>query len=369
MTYYEELGVSSAASFDEIREAYKQLARLLHPDKIQDKKLRGVAECQMRRLNQVYETLSVADLRREYDLSLQTELMMVPRPAEMDFRTLWRICLERVKGPDGAWIGAGALVAALMIWTLLDSPPVRAPDGAAAPVNHQQKLSKVREKPVANPNLGMEQQIVMLRRQLEVMRQERDAALSELAVMEAGRFPMTAGSPEQGSSQQSSAGQTLPSAGTLQAGTGEMRASLSVPPAPTPAPRAAAETMSGTWYFTPDPNQTPTLKLYPPEYIEAVITERGGVVLGRYRARYRVTDRAISPEVMFQFSGKAAADNAKVPWQGAGGASGEVKLRLLTRNSLEVSWIANNLGTALGLGSGQAVLIRKYDPAMEVQRD
>ena len=71
MNYYEELGVSSSASHEEIRHSYKALARLLHPDQITDVSLKTVAELQMRRLNQILSVLTDPEERRRYDLSLE----------------------------------------------------------------------------------------------------------------------------------------------------------------------------------------------------------------------------------------------------------------------------------------------------------
>ena len=81
------------------------------------------------------------------------------------------------------------------------------------------------------------------------------------------------------------------------------------------------------------------------------------MVRGRYRARYRITDRAISPNVTFEFAGHGAT----IPWRGPGGAQGEITLRLLPGGALEVSWVANQIGTAMDLISGTATLVRKLD--------
>ena len=80
---------------------------------------------------------------------------------------------------------------------------------------------------------------------------------------------------------------------------------------------------------------------------------------GSYRARYRVTDRAISPTVAFQFEGRAAAEGGVLPWRGAGGSQGAVTLRLLANGNLQVEWEADRLGEELGLISGAATLVRK----------
>ena len=100
---------------------------------------------------------------------------------------------------------------------------------------------------------------------------------------------------------------------------------------------------------------------YPPEYIELRLRELEGVMRGSYRARYRVNDRAISPNVAFQFEGRSGAEGGVLPWRGPGGSQGEVTLRLLANGNLQVEWEADRLGEELGLISGAATLVRKLE--------
>ena len=140
-------------------------------------------------------------------------------------------------------------------------------------------------------------------------------------------------------------------------------AATSIPPMiatiePPPAYRRSA--IAGDWLFVPTPRAV-SGGLYPPEYIELRVIEGEGLVRGRYRARYRVPDRAISPAVDFRFEGPAGSGDTSFPWRGAGGSQGEVTLRLLSGNALEVTWSASQLGSDLGLVSGTATLVRKLD--------
>lgn len=62
--YYETLGVSKTASEDEIRSAFRKLARKYHPDVAKDKKS---AEEKFKQINEAYEVLSDPEKRSKYD--------------------------------------------------------------------------------------------------------------------------------------------------------------------------------------------------------------------------------------------------------------------------------------------------------------
>ena len=127
-----------------------------------------------------------------------------------------------------------------------------------------------------------------------------------------------------------------------------------------PAQAPLVRQLTGVWLLSPSPHPK-TNGLYPPDYVELSLTEESGILYGRYRARYHIRDQAIPPTVSFQFEGQAGPDRATLPWIGAGGARGEIQLRLLTPGTLEVTWVANQLSKELGLISGTATLVRKLD--------
>jgi curved DNA-binding protein len=62
--YYETLGVSKTASKDEIRTAFRKLARKYHPDVAKDKK---AAEEKFKQINEAYEVLSDPEKKAKYD--------------------------------------------------------------------------------------------------------------------------------------------------------------------------------------------------------------------------------------------------------------------------------------------------------------
>ena len=62
--YYDILGVSKTATSDDIRKAFRKLARKYHPDVAKDKK---TAEEKFKEINEAYEVLSDTSKREKYD--------------------------------------------------------------------------------------------------------------------------------------------------------------------------------------------------------------------------------------------------------------------------------------------------------------
>src|SRR5213594_2595097 len=62
--YYETLGVPKTATDDEIRSAFRKLARKYHPDVAKDKK---TAEEKFKEINEAYEVLGDPQKRKKYD--------------------------------------------------------------------------------------------------------------------------------------------------------------------------------------------------------------------------------------------------------------------------------------------------------------
>ena len=305
MNYYEELGLTPQASAEEVRQAYKRLARVLHPDQFQEEALRRAAELQMKRLNAVAAVLGDAAERRRYDLSLTG-----PTAARRSWA--W-------------WLAAAIGLAALAFYSADGARP-----GRASPAAVQARAPVVAAQ--APPAVALKEQPPLTPR--------------------GRRRPFRSPVPEG------------PGPSPLPALT-----AWAPPPAWEPAPFAArwpldtaaaspprSTGLAGAWLYAPAEPAPRRELVYPPEYIELRITEEPGTIFGRYRARYIIPDRAISPEVNFHFEG--AADAETYLWSGPGGASGEVRLKRLAADSLEVTWRATELGKHLGLASGTAVLSR-----------
>lgn len=62
--YYATLGIPKTATHDEIRKAFRKLARIHHPDVAKDKK---GAEAKFKEINEAYEVLGDAEKRKRYD--------------------------------------------------------------------------------------------------------------------------------------------------------------------------------------------------------------------------------------------------------------------------------------------------------------
>ncbi|RYD72605.1 MAG: J domain-containing protein, partial [Verrucomicrobiaceae bacterium] len=62
--YYKTLGVSKNATHDDIRKAFRKLAREYHPDVAKDKK---TAEAKFKEINEAYEVLGDPEKRKKYD--------------------------------------------------------------------------------------------------------------------------------------------------------------------------------------------------------------------------------------------------------------------------------------------------------------
>lgn len=374
MSYYEELGIATSASTEEIRQAYKEMVRLLHPDQYQYEGLRRAAERQMKRLNAMMAVLSDPAGRRRYDLSLAGG--SVERPAgEKVLARAWCEAQPALwwaaEAARRSWVwlvtagiaaaglayyfagqgGAGRLAQARVDRTRqaavrgtevahrvarsAEGKPTRRASGAA-----RQREGRV-ETGTALESRGCE----------PILRADPAEPILSSAVVVPGRVPTAASRVEQIEPEVKS--QVSPAVSTASP-------PLAVFTPPPPARHEAtpvASGLKGTWLYVPPRVPERQDLLYPPEYIELRITEESSLLFGRYRARYRVADRTLWPEVSFEFEGKRAQET--YGWRGAGGGRGEVRLKWLGADRLEVTWWASKLGDQFSLASGTAMLVRE----------
>ena len=70
MNYYEELGIKKEATVEDVKHAYRKLAKIYHPDKNPDNEK---AAKRFVRIAEAYEILSDKETRKEYDTTLKNE--------------------------------------------------------------------------------------------------------------------------------------------------------------------------------------------------------------------------------------------------------------------------------------------------------
>ncbi len=341
MNHYEELAVAQDASEEEIHQAYRSLARLLHPDNQADPKLKSAAERQMIRLNEILATLADPQKRRRYDESLIGRRLPIPellgRPPAPPILRLYR---------HSPWILACCVLFGAGFWYLRSNesgepvalqrsaqsaqtlPILSAPP---APGNRLHKRSLARLKPSPPPaDLNPDPDPA----QIEPLNSAPDPGGPASSVPPAAM--RTAGLPVQ-------TPQTIPET-----------------PAQSPAAVVQPATFAGQWFYAPGSRNTQTPGMYPPEFIEFFLSEEQGVLSGKYWARYRIPDRAVSPEVQFRVNGASQkGDITTIKWASDDGANGQMRIELHDSNSMAVTWWTTTLGRQTALTSGTAVLVRQ----------
>jgi curved DNA-binding protein CbpA len=369
MTYYEELGLTPTASTEAIRQAYKNVARLWHPDQFQDEKLREAAECQMKRLNHVVAVLTDPIERMHYDADVEAakrgiEIRRAPPPplARGDHAIGDLFPFLNLANLAWAVIGLIALVSVLAF--------LLTPGGQTQIPRIKEEGARNAEAPVLKPESRSSGRPPSRGHQREksdsaqaVQEQAKPPAVEAAAELPA--IAEFAAPPSAGGMRPGDAGQEIGSAKEATApaaSSAKWTATPTAPPANAGTP-ATTPRLAGNWFYVRTKDDPPA-GFYPPEYIELKITaEAGSSIEGSYRARYRILDRPISPEVVFQFRGPMSSGTARYPWSAPnGGAKGEVQLKPVSAVTLEVNWWATELGNNPGLASGTAVLVRQQEP-------
>jgi curved DNA-binding protein CbpA len=377
MTFYEELGVPPDAPLESIRDAYRKVARLLHPDVQTDPALKESAEAQMKRLNHLYGILSDPERRRRYDqdLAISAERpapIFFPAPPSAD---------QFHSGNSGTvvWLAATAVCATFIIWLAAresSSTPAVYPlqSSAGQPIGGQPTPSKSSERPRTaaavlrataipsrpQPAQQRDDELADLRGQLLAANTDRVRLEKQMAARETERKTANPANltPAPLFATQPAPDISLPAVLPPTAAP-PMPAKTADPPHAEPAAIARGARWSGSWSYRQARTGHKDTALFPPEFIETVITEDKGRIRGQYHARFQVADALISPDVDFHFEGKISGPAGRLTWTGTSGAKGEVQLRLISDTTLEIVWSATTLGKSMGLASGTAVLNRK----------
>jgi hypothetical protein len=336
LSYYDDLGVTPHASPDEIREAYRTLVRLFHPDQQKDPALKRAAEGQMRRINECYEVLADPERRRRYDMQMYAPQQ--PRNTPVVIRPTTTIVVgRRLAISSWVWIAAAAASVGLIFWLSVQGQPRPIRPGPISVSANSKKREPVESAPVytpppkpPEPEEPAPERTAIPSRPIEETKRERPVQrVATMPPPDAGPSPISPPSP-----------------------------SIELPP-PLTLPPVIVAHFGGFWAYPHARDIKHETGHYPPEFIETSIVENDGRIRGKYRARYYISDQAISPNVNFEFEGEAYGGVVKLPFHGDGGSRGTVQIKLVSDNEMEVSWKALDKGDSLGLVSGTAILMRR----------
>jgi hypothetical protein len=360
MNYYEELGIRRDAPLEEIRQAYKLLARLLHPDGQPDARLKAMGECQMRRLNEILAILTDPKKRRQYDESLCQSPTAAPDwepPAMVEPAYWYRVVFFGLR--HWFWILIGLVVVGVGLWCAEQSgseisqvtpnPSAPATDKPAGSGALQQPAGKAvkRTAPHATTAAASREATHIGTRQPAVM--EKAAAVAKPP--EPVRASPAIEPPP-----------TLPAPAMVAEFAKVAPAAAKVDPA-SPVAKAHEVSFAGNWLYAPETASKTDPNLYPATNVEFLLAEENGSLAGTYHAKYRVPDQAISPEVQFHVQGKSTNGKVcRVTWASEDGAQGEAELTLRSTNQLNVTWWTTVFGRRAALSSGMAVLTRQQAP-------
>jgi hypothetical protein len=387
MTYYEELGLPCDASVQDIRQAYRVLARLVHPDGQANEQVRDMAERQMKRLNDILAILSDAQRRREYDDSLlalsgapapppasagpmaagaAAKVAGMHRPSPVRFRPHpepWRTRLPawaNVALINWFWIVLAVVILGVSWWYVsAGKSPAPVPTADAKP-----KPLAVDELRPASPPVPdtSTQKTAPAPREAP---QPRTAVSAQPASKPApAAAPPQLPAPVEAPSREVAAVKEPDRPFLAPASQPQPAAPLgTVQPEPShavAASRTAVPSFAGNWLYVPTSGDPPAPGSYPATYVELLLTEEHGELSGSYRAKYRIPDQAVSPEVLFRVQGKSSSgESAKLGWTSSDGAKGEVELKLHGPRVMSVTWWTTEFGRHASLASGTAKLLRQ----------
>ena len=373
MDYYEELGVPRSASQEEIRRAWKRLARLFHPDFQTDPEMRETAEIQMRRLNHILSVLAEPRERMQYDLMLDGEQNApVPWDERGERRRMFREIFHFDQNA-AVWFACGALLSGVLAVILLasvhggnaadhsanaDVAVASAPSLPDATASLESRIDRLRQKfPPPDPSQAeaksaTEEDPVPVQTPPEPSREDVAPAINSFSAAQEQRR----------ATEQKQTLALLPSPEARPAVSPDVARAAELPP-PALGPEAgrparSVSGLAGLWRYNPPKQAAQKPGLYAAERVEVGISEQSGVLYGYYIGQYLVPDGGVSPDVSFKFSGDSGGDAATGIWSGTNGNRGEIRLRALSNNALEVIWVTTHMEHTRALASGKVTLSR-----------
>jgi curved DNA-binding protein CbpA len=357
MTYYEELGVRQDAPVEDIRQAYKLLARLLHPDNQVEPALQPMAQRQMQRLVEIIAVLSDPGKRSQYDEMLAVGNRL-PAPCRRHAISAsvppgWRESHNRAAEfalRHWFWSLNGLFVMVFGTWALVQGNPGAADHSGVHSAGWQGTYlahQAFQKKSFYRTNQAQRQQSSMVVNSSPVPAAE-ESPIAALPPILTSPKPLL----------------SAPGAETLSATlftSPELPAAAAKPETTPPLPEVSLFT--GTWLYSPRSGDVSERGMYSAIYVELLLAEHAGALTGDYRARYNVPDRAVSPEVTFTIRGGEGSDiSGKVSWRSNDNAKGQAEMTLRAPDVLDFNWWTTEFGRQATLGSGTATLIRLRVP-------
>ena len=335
LNHYEELGLTASASSEDIQKAHGTLLRLLRPDQHPDAGLRKAAETQLRRVNAMVGLLLDPEQRRAYDQRLRCRvqppaiLAEPPVPEAPGFPAAPLIgiviaavavtlsAIGLVAGDSIHWKESTSLIPEAATPARSDSARNVLPIPAQwakrfGPVSAREHSTSTEDR-LADPQLAMSVSVPHI----------------------ASRAPLTVSASSLITGSPAVAAESAPAAGSSLAGMWRLPSYISKRTLSSRFMRAA------------------------PQYIQLSIYSEDRIVFGEYAAQYETLDRPISPEVAFRFQGPADGDSAVFNWTASDGSRGGIQLKLLTRQSMQVTWQVTEFGSTMGIAGGAAIVTRK----------
>jgi hypothetical protein len=339
--------------------------------------MRETAELQMRRLNHILSVLTQPWERAQYDLLVDGEQS---EPVHWDERLARRHRLRELFRFDrkaAVWLACGALISGIPAVMLLASLHGGYTTDRAA----SDDVAVAYAPPLPDATASLESRIDQLRQKFPPP--EPSHASAENAAKEgsgmvqtppaptkpdvapSSRFVSPEARPENRASEPRQASATQPPPVARPAVQADLaRAAEPAPSSPAPRPPEvmwpvrAASGLAGLWRYNSPKQTIQKPGLYAAEHVEVGISEESGVLYGYYTAHYLVPDGGVSPDVTFRFSGEPGRDAATGTWLGVNGNRGEIRLRALSNNALEVIWVTTHMAHARSLASGRVTLSR-----------
>jgi hypothetical protein len=128
-------------------------------------------------------------------------------------------------------------------------------------------------------------------------------------------------------------------------------------------PKSGESPFAGNWFYLPRAGEAANLGEYPAVYIEFLLAQEDGELVGSYHAKYQVRDKAIWPEVALRIRSRApSGESTRAEWTDRSGAKGVLEMALRSPGLMSVTWWTTEFAARPQLTSGSALLVRQQAP-------